>query len=885
MPRRIGLRGPILLVVLGLRGLASTQDAVALDPGREIGDYPVDFWQASSGLPQNTVYAILQSRDGYLWVGTRGGLARFDGVRFTTYNRRSHGLRENDVRVLAEGPDGSLWIGTMGGGLSRLAPDDTVTTYTTKEGLPHDQVQALAVGPDGSIWAGTPLGLARLKDGKLTVYHQKHGLPLPRETPFTNVRSLAVDGRGVLWIGCTTGLASLVGERFTNYATIQPGVLDNRIDKVLVDEDRGGLWLANVDVAVHFFKDGHATPLESAEGSGPKIVSDLCLDREGTLWLATSEGLFRYRAGHLESHATSIRQVGARGWVQTVSLRGPTAVLRDHEGSVWVGTSADGLARLRDSVVTTVSVGAADGLDEAVGAVRQDRRGAVWFGQIGAIKRLQDGVLTRFEAPAPGDTDAFEEDRDGVVWAGHTRLGVMRLEGDRFVPVPMEGVRVPSALLATPEGDLWVGMRYNFLARYRQGQVRLYTQADGVPAPEVRALARDSRGAVWVATKQGVAVLEGERFKTYSDQEGLPSRNISDLYVDGQDVVWVATRSGLARIHDGRVTAYTTAQGVPEEYYFRIIEDDLAHLWVTHGRGVLRFAKAELNAIAEGRARLTTSAGYGEESGLKSTTMSDLSQPAAWKTRDGRLWFASARGVAVFDPKAMSRNPPPPPVRVEEIRVDGRPQLFRPRLTFDPGDGNVEVHYTGLSFVAPHEVGFKYKLEGFDRDWIQAGPRRDAYYTKLPPGSYRFVVTARSSDGAWNEAGHGLQFRLRPHWYQTQWFRAALVLLLGAGALTGYRARMREHLRRERELTRRVEEAVGQVKMLRGLLPICASCKKIRDDSGYWNQMESYIAAHSEADFSHGICPDCIRALYPDYPVPSGGGVVRPGGGTTGDAG
>jgi len=390
----------------------------------------------------------------------------------------------------------------------------------------------------------------------------------------------------------------------------------------------------------------------------------------------------------------------------------------------------------------------------------------------------------------------------------------------------------------------------------------------------VRGLAEDSQGGIWVGTKDGgLARLHEGRFTSYGKKEGLPSASVSAVYVDKDDTVWIATRRGLARLRAGAITSYTAPHGLPANFFYQIVEDDHGYLWLTHGRGIVRLSRQELNDVADGKAATVSCRTFGTESGMKSTAMIIPKQPAAHKARDGRLWFATGNGAAVVDPASLVANHVVPPVWIEELRVDGKEEPARAGAAFPPGDGDVAIHYTGLSFVAPQSVRFKYKLEGFDAEWVDAETRRVAYYTNLPPGPYEFRVKACNNDGVWNETGHHLQFRLRPHWYQTRWFHGAMLLTLAAGLASLHQLRVRGHKRREKELAERVNEAVGHIKMLRGMLPVCASCKKIRDDKGYWNQMETYIAQNSEADFSHGICPECIARLYPEYAAATDTGV------------
>jgi ligand-binding sensor domain-containing protein len=845
-----------IVVAALLSGLAASRLFAQPQPQEPL----VDFWQESAGLPQNHVYAVYQTRDGYLWVGTRGGLARFDGVRFTRYNDSAGQLPAVEVGALAEGPDGSLWIGTWGGGLARLK-DGTFTTFGLREGLPNEWVQALEIGSDGSLWVGTRQGLAHMEDGRFRVFTEKEGLPS------LNVRDIHRDG-DVVWIATERGLASFESGRLVNQALVHPGALDRRFEQIEGSRGKEGLWLATWGHGLMQWRGDTLATLGSERGLPTPNIAAISLDASGRLWLCTADGLFYYADGRFQTFSGEQHTVGRNRVLSNVSLHTARTLFLDREGSLWIGTKVDGLARLRDPLFTSVSVAEGGGGSERANSVFEDSRGALWVGMAnGVVKRLQGGVSTAYQTSSKNTIDTVVEDSDGTIWAA-SLPGLYRFDSKRFVSVPAPSyIQRINTILADPAGGLWLGgMTGGGLTYYRDGEFRHYTAEDGLTGVAMRSIARSPAGELWVTTNDaGAAVLRNGRFQTYSLKEGLPSPRAVAVYVDAKNVAWVATQKGLSRIEGDRITTFTTQHGLPENYIYQIVEDDDGFLWMTYGRGVVRVERAALDAAAAGKVQTLNVRTFGTESGLRSTGMTSPNQPTVWKARDGRIWFATWRGLAAVDPRALGRKPAPPPVHIESIQVDGRGTGAGPGATFPPGEGAIEIQYTSLSLLSPERARFRYRLEGVDRDWVDAGARRTAFYTKLPPGPYRFEVTASNEDGVWNERSDTLAFHLRPHWYQTAAFRAATVLLFALGLAGAHRWRVRAHKRREKELAHRVEEALGQIKTLRGLLPVCAQCKKIRDDKGAWNQMEMYIQEHSEAGFSHGICPDCMSQLYPDY--------------------
>jgi hypothetical protein len=391
------------------------------------------------------------------------------------------------------------------------------------------------------------------------------------------------------------------------------------------------------------------------------------------------------------------------------------------------------------------------------------------------------------------------------------------------------------------------------------------TVRDGLPSDHLRTLLEGRDGTLWIATYGGLAALGSDgRFTSYTTRDGLAHDLVRSLHEDDRGVLWVGTYGGgLSRVESGRITTYTTRQGLFDDVIFEILEDGRGRLWMSCNKGIFSVSLSDLESVAARRQASVHSVAYGRSDGMRNPEANGGS-PAGLRTGDGRLWFATAAGLVSIDPAAITGSRAATTGLVEEAWVDGEHADVHQGLDLAPGNHRLQLAYTALSLVAPDHLRFAYVLEGFDAAWIDAGTRRQTSYTNVPAGRYRFRVRVRDEDGPWNEAGIPMSLRVRSHWYRTRaffWIAGAAVVLAFAGA---YRLRVRGLLARERELARGVEQALADVKVLSGLLPICASCKKIRDDRGYWNQLEQYIGDHSQAAFSHGICPDCVQRLYPD---------------------
>jgi ligand-binding sensor domain-containing protein len=835
---------------------------------REPGWHSLDVWRQPQGLPQNSVITLIQTRDGYIWVGTRGGVARFDGTRFTVFDDANRGqLRENEVWALAEEDTGPpapsdhspVWIATYGGGVSRYAAG-RFTVFTKKEGLIDDYATALCSDRHGGMWIGTDRGLSVYRDGRF------QGLTTADGLASNIVRYVFRDEDGSFWIGSDKGALSVWRDGRIERPSFT-GAMPHSAITWMHRDGVGALWVAASD-GLYRIRETRSERFGTEEGLSGNRVRRVLDGPGGSLWILTIAGLDRI--AQPEGEKVRIEHV--------LTLPSLSSALTDHEGSLWIGSLSAGLTRLRQG--DFISYTRAEGFtDDYVSTVLEDRRGNVWVGTGSGLMRFANGRLAAVAPPRGASSVSvlsLMEDRDGALWMG-TDKGLFTAAVPEcasrgcplgFTAKTADGLPNLNArsLYQDRRGTVWVGLSQEGLVRYGDGRWQRYTTADGLPSNFVRAIREDSDGVLWIGTRGGgLARLKDGAFTVFSEKNGLVNDGIQALHVDVDGVLWIATRQGVSRLEKGTFTTYTIADGLYSNFVYSFLEDGQGWLWMTCAKGIFRVRLSDLRERAAGARRSVTSIAYGFEHGLASTVPVVGHDPASFRTRDGRVWFATVGGLSVTDPSHIQPNHLPPPVHIESARVDGVPVNTSAPLQLPPGRGDLEIHYTGLSFLAPEKMRFKYKLEGYDKDWVDVGNRRVAYYTNIPPREYRFHVMGCNNDGVWNEGGAELAITLAPHFHQTYWFYAlcaAGLALLGAAT---QRLRLRKLQSRERELSARVDESLAQIKVLRGLLPICAACKKIRDDTGYWNQMETYIHAHSQAEFSHSICPDCMAKLYPDY--------------------
>ena len=732
-PRIVGrVRGLALGVVL-----AAGAGAKALEPTTPLADFGRQAWGMENGLPQNSVHAVVQTRDGFLWAGTEAGLVRFDGNSFLVLDQNSKpAIPSGDIRCLLAAIDGALWVGTSEG-LARLK-DGAITAFTTKEGLPGNEVRAVGQNPDGSISIRTAGGMAVLSGERFV--------------------SISVDSS----------------------ASISPQVIGQTQmhDGATASATATELFVIPTTHEDRHFQVGRELP-------GSKIQA-LFADREGALWIGTNGGLVRYANGRLERFPVT----------DSLASSSILSVLEDREGDLWVGTETSGLHILRDQRFR--NIGAHEGLSsDATTTVVEDAQNRLWVGTNGA------GL--------------------NVVRLGAVQPGAARIYPVRDVLLS----DVILSLAAAPNGEVWVGTP-DGLNRIRGGAVDAFTSADGLPDDFVRSLLVDTDGSLWIGTRQGLAhwTLAGNgrgarrgpaHMTTYTQASGLGSSLVGAMARDAHGSLWVATLAGLSRIDDGRIVNYTTAQGLSsnvvtallpradgtmlvgtqdrgwdvwdgtrfaaaddasrcETGIRAILSDDSHHLWFATANGIAR-------SDYEGNAACTNWLEFGPADGLRSRETATNSHPSAWRSHDGHLWFATPKGLEEVDPTHFPVNTTPPPVEVERFAADDHDEALHGAdsgIRVHAGHNHFQFDYAGLSFVAPQKVRYRYMLEGFDKGWTEAGTRRVAYYTNIPPGKYTFRVQAANNDGLWNMQGAALTFQLEPHFYQTIWFYILVTVLVAA---------------------------------------------------------------------------------------------------------
>ncbi|HOX25464.1 MAG TPA: two-component regulator propeller domain-containing protein [Candidatus Krumholzibacteria bacterium] len=781
--------------------LALASGALGLPADRRPSQYVHDRWDKEDGLPLDMVGAVQQTSDGYLWLATQQGVARYDGLAFTVYDALSTPAypHKQAETVFAQGD--SLWIGGSNG--VALLHDGRVECWNRGETAPAAPVQILAATSDGRVYAGTTNGLAQLIGGRFSLLDQQDPV-LGSE-----VRALACDGAGRVWVGTRGGLAIIGPAGVTTHGD-GPWLTPEGVLGLAQGRD-GRMWVATA-VGLWRTEGGLLVRVEIRGDPYPGgMIWSIMEDSQGVLWIcAENRGLFRLLGGQLES----VTDDG--GLVDAITA------YEDPQGTLWIGSFGSGLHRFRAGPF--VSWAEAEGLSgDAVRVVCAAHDGGVWISTYGAgLDHLRDGVLTRYgvaEGVPPGNVGALMEDRRGRLWVGVSE-GIAVLEEDgRFHPVKVPenlaygGVR---SMLEDSRGNLWFGTRMQGVFRISPTGVRQFTSADGLSSEVARGgLLELDDGAILVGTDGGVNVIRGDRVEVLGPAQGVPEGLILCMYRDSRGDVWIGgPGAGLVRLRGGRGQVFGLKDGLIDDALFGFLEDESGRLWVASNSGVFSFHRESFDRFASGEKATISCRLYGRGDGLKNSECNGGCTPAVAADRSGVLWFATNGGVAAVDPRLVAERPPSPPVLLQEASLSGAPYPVDQPVQVRPGSGDLVFTYTAIALNEAEEVRFRYMLEGYDEEWTQAGTRRQAIYTNIPPGDYRFRVQVTDLGGQVGRAETTLSFRLQPYFYQSVWFYAA-VLFSGGVLLVGVLVqRERRRLLRERELeaqvtarTRELQEA------------------------------------------------------------------------------
>jgi signal transduction histidine kinase/ligand-binding sensor domain-containing protein len=762
-------------------------------------------FEADDGLPQNVVTAVVQTRDGYLWAGTFTGLARFDGVRFTTFDAiRTPGLNNSRVTSLFEDSQGILWIGHETGDISRRR-NGVFEPVEIREEWAGGSIIGIGEDARGEVWFVDALG-------RLLPVGAGHAIASDKDAGANwGLASMARDDEGQLFLATGAEL-ELINTEGRSVAQFMGLPLVGACQIIARAQD-GGIWAVG-DGMIRKWHRGTWVASLGPPPWGDEPINALLESRAGTLFVGTvNQGLYALTPG-----AAPVQLTRSDGlphvWVR--------ALCEDQEGNIWAGTSG-GLVVLRPRKVEVFNPPDA-WQGRAVLSTASGRDDVIWVGTEGAgVYQLFQNRWTHHGADS-GLSNLYVwsvlEDRRGDLWAGSWGGGLQMLRNGRFaVPVGAEDIpAVVPALAESVNGGLLVGTSAGLLG-YADAKVQWLTTKGDPTTSHVRCMAEMPDGSVWFGTPgNGLGQVRDGRVVVYRKADGLPSDFIMCLLVDEEGTLWMGTLDrGLAFRKAGVFGHIGPEAGLPSPLISSLQDDGRGHLWASSQNGLFRVTKQELLDHAAGGRSDVSCISYGEPEGMASVVSTAGFQPSSCRTSDGRMWFPTSKGLAVIDPADVQRNPVPPPVTIEQVLVDDEPGDLKaatvqvegvgavPLLVVPPGKQRFEFHYTALSFKAPERVRFKTRLEGLESHWTDPSPRRSVNYSFLPPGRYTFRVIACNNDGVWNETGAAVTLRLLPHFWQTLWFKGTLLLGGGLAIAGGVRFETRRRMRRKLDLIERQE--------------------------------------------------------------------------------
>ncbi len=759
---------------------------MALDTALLPSQWVLDKWASTEGVPEATVQTLARTADGYLWLGTEDGLARFDGVRFS------------------------------------------VMTHGSEPRLPDNFISVLYVDRLQRLWIGTHAGIARIENGALTPPGH-----LPR-LGTADIRAITEDRLGLLWVGGRSGLISI--DSTTNAAIDRSGALHDRRVQALAADGAGSLWVGTADGLERF--DGIHFERIGLNGDRDASITAIHADPDGTVWVGTGTGALYRResdqfiqvmpAGRFGSAIQAVtRDRSHRLWIgfqggglvsevagafsrfadTRFSENDALALLEDPERNLWIGTG-NGLWRLHEPKFPTW--GESEGLaGRVVWTITPRGRGGLWVGSDGGLSIYEGGRIVNLTAPAgfaKFRVRAVLDDGDDV-FVGTQGAGMYRLNSRSLkLAAHINGIggHAVYSLCKDRQGHIWVGTDEGLFV-LDHDSVSPATARLGISGKTtVRMIHEDAAGELWVATETDGLFLLGAA-RRFTQANGLPNAGVTAIHEDERGVIWVGTSTGLALWRDGRLESLARFGSPLNDFVAGIVEDDTHRLWISQSHGLASIARTELGALIDGRRTTFAARIYTENDGLRSAEFAAGNTSPAIRTADGRLWFAGIRGLVMVDSAHLEVNNVAPPVHIERITVDDRPSGTTEGTEFPPGITHWEFKYTALSLVSAKQVLFRYRLDGLDRDWTNAGTRRTAYYSQLPPGAYTFRVIASNNDGVWNTVGDRVHFVVKPYFYQTIWFFALCIIAAVAVLASWHNLRLRRLSRLAGALTRQVE--------------------------------------------------------------------------------
>jgi len=748
--------------------------------------YRFDSWTTDNGLPQNGVRKITQTPDGYLWFTTLDGLVRFDGVKFTIFNKsNSKGIISNRFWTMKSFHDGSIWLGTDNGELT-IYRNGEFSSFRADE-VPDLQIIGIHADENGEPLVETGPNYYYLRDGKFVfakafaddtiemnfitgrsgarwemrlneTKREKDGetqtYPLKLKSVYYYNPNFFEDKNGGLWAGDIGKLYYLNNGKITEYGE-KDGVPQNTRAHNFWDEDDGSIWFATGDtnnsgIGIVRFKDGKFSSFGRENGLSNDRIFYVFRDRENSVWIATDKGLNRLQKQIVSPLSSKNGLINNEVY----------PILKAKDGSVYIGT-VEGLSRFSGGKFTntTFSCKSAQFSKASVQSLWEDENGKIWIGMVGCFGVLENGKI-------------------------------------REVSQFSSQARAYFAIRSDRNGNLWIATEHDGVFQFRDNKILAqFTTENGLVNNDVKFIHEDKNGELWFGTFGGLSHFKDGKFTNYTTNDGLASDLVRSIFEDTDGTFWIGTYDGgMSRFKDGKFINFNESNGLFNNGVFAITEDYRGNFWMSSNKGIYRVLKQQLNDFADGKINHYESFAYGKADGMLTTECNGGRQPSVLKDSDGKIWFPTLEGIAIVNPENLETNPLPPPVEIENIAIDRENVSFKngSKITLTPSQNYLDIEFTALSFIKSDQIKFRYKLEGLDKNWIDAGTRRSVNYSYLPSGEYVFRVIAANTDGVWNTEGKTIKIEVLAPFYKTfRFWLAILIVLLGVFYLV-YRLRIKQ---------------------------------------------------------------------------------------------
>jgi len=740
---------------------------------RSIHQYIRDEWKIENGLPQNSVTSSAQTKDGYLWFGTSEGLARFDGIKFTVFcSKNTPQFKTNRILCLLPSRDGSLWIGTEGGGLIRYK-EDQFFLYTTENGLTSNFVVSLFQDSYGDIWIGTP-------DGYLNCYRYDQFFQYKSESGLEDnyIKTIFEDNSGNLWIGTYKGLYLKENNYFKK---IQLGIDSvDLIIRAIYQENSGTMWIGSNKGLFNITKNQSISDIDEKEIFLNNCINAIDQDIWGNMWIGTENCLYVLKKEESGNYLITDK---------ILSKTPITDIIIDQEKSIWVTTLGKGIKRFRKGKFQNYTI--QEGLSSNLPmSLFEDMNGNLWIGLNNGDVNILDSEGIHFETILSeklhnnGSVRAICQASNGDIWISSYGNGIYKYDTNGDLQNFTEGNGLVNDIVRTlfidSSGALWIGTRYG-LSIWKNGKFKSYTVENGLPNNIILCINQDISGCMWVGTGKGIAFFSDGQFISKPFLSKLQNYPILYIYPDENNTIWVGTEGGgIFRIKNTEINKLTSVNGLPSNIISTILEDRKGQFWLTTDKGILLTQQEELDKVFDGKKKTLSFRHYSVSNGLASNECVKSSQYAALIRKDHSLWFATVNGLAMINPDNIFFNKEPPPVMIENMYVDGRTISTHINEEVLYVKKEIRFNFTALSFISPHNIRFRYKLDGFDSDWkeIQPGEKRNISYHKLKSGKYTFRVTACNSDGVWNPEGDRINITVKAPFTNSIYFHLLISLFV-----------------------------------------------------------------------------------------------------------